>query len=120
MSSVPVLPDFFPAGSRGRGREGSGRLERPSLLLLGWRAEELRLRPEHWDEGCLWSIPGKGRIAPLMGTEPRWSNLEWASPLDGHPLWMSIPFQMSIPFRISVPFTESQNVRGWNVPLWVS
>lgn len=74
---------LLPCGKEGKrqGRErGAGM---PPSLLLGWRAEELRLVMSTWSirmQTACCGILGKRRKAPLMGTEPRWSNLGCASP----------------------------------------
>lgn len=55
----------------------------PPSLLLGWRAKELRLVTSTWSirmQTACCGILGRRRKAPLMGTEPRWSNLGCTSP----------------------------------------
>lgn len=55
VSSLPVLPYFFPVGRRGRGREGSGELECP-IAAAGLESRGAALGDEHLehqDADCL-------------------------------------------------------------------
>lgn len=59
-SSPPVLPYFFPAGMRGRGREGSRELE-----SLGAACGDEHL--EHQDADSLVGYPWERKKSPVDG-----------------------------------------------------